>query len=232
MTRSMTRLPRTFLRLWTGAWLGLTAAHALAAAELRPLAPEVRLEVTLRGRRIRLTRSPQWERPKQRGTGTVAQPAKVLLEELASGDWATLSTRLDETGDLVGPLLGLRIAQFCQVVLLPQNQFAEFLRADAEKRRDLLESLFDTRRFAEVERWLVAVRKDAARDLEAVDQRLGIADEMKPTSCCQPGNGRKISIPHRNENAIASSGTPRAASQASSAAPSSPPSSFGAIRTV
>ena len=147
---------------------GLRSDHAALG-----VAPQVRLEVTLRGRRLRLTRSPQWERPKQRGTGTVTQNAKVTLEELTAGAWTTLSTRLDETGDLVGRLLGLRLAQFCQVVLLPQNQFAEFLRADAEKRRDLLESLFDTRRFAEVERWLVTARKEAAQDLEAVDQRLG-----------------------------------------------------------
>jgi exonuclease SbcC len=146
---------------------GLRSDHAAEG-----VAPEVGLEVTLRGRRLRLTRAPQWERPKQRGTGTVTQNAKVLLEEHHRGAWTTLSTRLDETGDLVGRLLGLRLAQFCQVVLLPQNQFAEFLRADAEKRRDLLESLFDTRRFAEVERWLVAARKDAAHDLEAVDQRI------------------------------------------------------------
>jgi exonuclease SbcC len=146
---------------------GLRSDHAADG-----LAPEVRLEVTLRGRRLRLTRSPQWERPKKRGTGTVTQNAKVLLEELTRGAWTTLSTRLDETGDLVGRLLGLRLAQFCQVVLLPQNQFAEFLRADAEKRRDLLESLFDTRRFAEVERWLGTARQDAARELAAVDQRL------------------------------------------------------------
>ena len=135
-------------------------------------APRVVLEVTLRGRRFRLTRSPAWERPKLRGTGTVTQQAKVHLEEQTGGAWTTLSTRLDETGDQIGALLGLKLAQFCQVVLLPQGQFAEFLRADAEKRRDLLESLFDTRRFADVERWLVSRRKEAARELDDVDQRL------------------------------------------------------------
>ena len=60
----------------------------------------------------------------------------MLLEERTGGGWTTLSTRLDETGHLVGRLLGLSLAQFCQVVLLPQGQFADFLRADAEQRRD------------------------------------------------------------------------------------------------
>ena len=149
------------------------ATHALRSDHAADgVAPRVRLEATLRGRRLRLSRSAQWERPRRRGTGTVTQHASVLLEELVGTTWTSLSTRLDETGELVGRLLGLRLAQFCQVVLLPQNEFAEFLRADAEKRRDLLESLFDTRRFAEVERWLVAARKEAALDLAAADRRL------------------------------------------------------------
>jgi hypothetical protein len=31
---------------------------------------------------------------------------------------------------------------------------------------------------------------------------------MKPTSCCQPGKGRRITKPQRNENAIATTGVP------------------------
>ncbi len=64
------------------------------------------------------------------------------------------------------------MAQFCQVVLLPQGQFAEFLRADADRRRALLETLFDTRRFADVESWLVTRRQVTARDLGELDDQL------------------------------------------------------------
>ena len=48
-------------------------------------APQVVLELTLRGRRLRVTRSPQWERPKRRGSGTVTEQARVLVEE-CTGD--------------------------------------------------------------------------------------------------------------------------------------------------
>ena len=67
------------------------------------------------------------------------------------------------------------MTQFCQVVLLPQGQFAEFLRADADRRRALLESLFDTERFAAVERWLVERRKESFRALEQID---GVLSEV------------------------------------------------------
>ncbi len=150
-----------------GGGRGLRSDHAGEG-----VAPEVVLEVSLRGRRLRLTRSPQWDRPKRRGVGTLTEQSRVHLQECGLTGWTTLSTRLDEAGHLVGGLLGLTLSQFCQVVLLPQGQFADFLRADAEKRRELLESLFDTGRFTAVERWLVARRQETARAVDEVDQRL------------------------------------------------------------
>jgi exonuclease SbcC len=149
------------------------AARSLHSDHAAPgTRPEVVLEATVRGRRIRLSRSPSWERPKHRGTGTTSEQARAHLEERRGDGWTTLSTRLDEIGHQVRTLLGLDVTQFCQVVLLPQGQFAEFLRADADRRRALLESLFDTERFADVERWLVERRKDSSRVLEEADQRL------------------------------------------------------------
>jgi exonuclease SbcC len=135
------------------------------------VAPGVVLEVTLRGRRLRIIRSPAWDRPKRRGAGTTPEQSRVLVEELTGSGWVTHTTRLDEAGLLLGGLLGLSLQQFCQVVLLPQGQFAEFLRADADRRRALLETLFDTRRFADVESWLVTRRQAAARDLADLDDR-------------------------------------------------------------
>ena len=134
--------------------------------------PEVVLEATVRGRRLRLTRSPQWERPKRRGSGTTTEQARVHLEQQVAGEWTTVSTRLDETGEEVHRRLGLKLTQFCQVVMLPQGQFAEFLRADADIRRSLLEDLFDTKRFSQVERWLVERRKTTFRALEDADQQI------------------------------------------------------------
>ncbi|MCY7374017.1 MAG: SMC family ATPase [Spirochaetaceae bacterium] len=155
-------------RAGAGAKSSLRSDHAAAGVR-----PEVTLELTLRGRRLRITRSPQWDRPKLRGSGTTTEPARVLVEESGPEGARTLSTRLDESGHLLGALLGLSLAQFCQVVLLPQGQFADFLRADADKRRALLESLFDTSRFAAVEGWLVGRRQATWRAVEDSDQQIG-----------------------------------------------------------
>jgi exonuclease SbcC len=125
------------------------------------LAPRVRLELTLAGRRFRLTRSPQWTRPKRRGSGSTRQQASVLVEERLEGSWTALTTRLDEAGHLVQDLVGMTMAQFCQVALLPQGRFQAFLRARSDERHQLLEQLFSSRRFADIERWL----RDKARAL-------------------------------------------------------------------
>ena len=59
-----------------------------------------------------------------------------------------MSTRIDEGSEYLRTRLGLSAEQFCQVVLLPQGDFARFLRAEPEDRGRLLRTLFDVGRFA------------------------------------------------------------------------------------
>ncbi|QWC85114.1 SMC family ATPase [Nocardioidaceae bacterium] len=139
----------------------LRSDHAPPDAE-----PRVDLEVTVRGRRLRLTRTPRWQRPKKRGSGTTTAQASVTLQECVAGQWVHLSSRIDETNHLLGELTGLTAEQFCQVVLLPQGQFATFLRAGSDERRGLLQKIFAASRFADVERWLVDRRQQTRRRSE------------------------------------------------------------------
>ncbi|HEU4675128.1 MAG TPA: SMC family ATPase, partial [Motilibacteraceae bacterium] len=128
------------------------------------VAPRAVLELTVSGRRFRFTRSPAWQRPKRRGTGTTTEPAHVLVEERVQDAWTLRSNRLDEAGQLVGDLLGMTLAQFSQVVLLPQGQFDTFLRSSSEDRQKVLTRLFQTGRFEQVERWFAERRLDLLRE--------------------------------------------------------------------
>lgn len=131
---------------------------------------EVQLEATLGGRRMRITRKPEQERAKLRGTGTTTEQARVLLEEQAGGSWRAVSTRVGEADAEIADLMGMSADQFFQVVLLPQGEFARFLHADAGDRAKLLQRLFGTDRFHAVEEWLARRRKataDEVRDAEA-----------------------------------------------------------------
>lgn len=131
--------------------------------------PKVTLEATLGGRRLRLTRSPAFERPSSRDSTRFTEvQAKGTLEWL-DGSGENLS-RLTDIGDEVVRLLGMSADQFFQVVLLPQGDFAKFLRAENEDREKLLEKLFDTQRFGTAETWLADRRRAAEADLTARTQ--------------------------------------------------------------
>ncbi len=133
----------------------------------------VALEVTLGGRRLRITRSPQQDKPSSRGGSTVV-PAKVQLDELAAGGWQSLSTRVGEADAEITELMGMSAEQFFQVVLLPQGEFATFLRADAVKRGELLARLFGTDRYRAVEEWLADRRRITAAEVSDAEQELRV----------------------------------------------------------
>ncbi|GAA3611214.1 hypothetical protein GCM10022223_29120 [Kineosporia mesophila] len=145
-----------------GAGARYRSDHADPAAK-----SEVVCEFTVSGRRLEITRSPEWQRPKKRGTGFTREQARVVVRERAGDDWVGLTHRMDEAGDLIGQLIGLGPDQFTKLVLLPQGEFAAFLRATAEERRPLLQKLFGTDRFAAVEGWLGERRREAAGSVNA-----------------------------------------------------------------
>ena len=145
----------------------LRSDHASAADRT-----EVTFETTIGRRHLRITRRPQQVRPKVHGTGTTSEPAKILLEEESGGRWHTVSTRAKEADDEIADAMGMSADQFFQVVLLPQGQFAQFLHADADERRKLLQKLFRTGRFRTVEDWLAERRKTTRDQVRAAEQAL------------------------------------------------------------
>ncbi|MGN6238824.1 MAG: AAA family ATPase [Cellulosimicrobium cellulans] len=129
----------------------------------------------------RVRRTPEYRRPKKRGTGTTTQQASVRLwrlagvpsaEALAGVDGSPgelLSARLDEAGDEIRRIVGLDRRQLVQTVVLPQGEFATFLRAKPEDRAVLLQKVFGTElyhraavRLAELAR-AARARSDGAR---------------------------------------------------------------------
>jgi DNA repair protein SbcC/Rad50 len=127
---------------------------------------EIRLEATIGGRRLRITRSPEQDRPKKRGDGFTREQASVLLEERSGDGWEAKSTRVGEADAEIADLMGMSAEQFFQVVLLPQGQFAQFLQADAETRAKLLQKLFGTDRFRAVEDYLAERRRVTADEVK------------------------------------------------------------------
>jgi exonuclease SbcC len=143
--------------------------------------PRVTLEFSVRGTRYRISRVPEHRRPKRRGDGFTVEKTQVHLERMAAGGWHSLSHSKAEVADEVIDAVGLTRAQFTQVMLLPQGEFARFLRSGDDDRRVLLTKLFGTQLYdritAELDRRRAAAaraRQDAA---DAIDHAVSAAGE-------------------------------------------------------
>jgi exonuclease SbcC len=135
-----------------------------AAADVEP---RVGLEFSVRGTRHRVTRTPEYERPKKHGTGMTRQAASVHLERRVGPRWESRSSNKAEVAELLADELGLTRDQFTQVVLLPQGEFARFLRADDDDRRKLLTRLFGTHLYDQITDELDRRRGEAAKDVDS-----------------------------------------------------------------
>ncbi|WP_461187055.1 AAA family ATPase [Arthrobacter sp. Z4-13] len=130
--------------------------------------PAVSCEFSAQGRRFEVTRSPAWEKPSARGrNGFTTQQAKTLLRERVDGAWVVKSARNDEAGAEILALLGMDREQFTRVVLLPQGDFAAFLRSKATDRLELLQKLFGTQRFE-------AVEQELSRQAQAAKEEVSV----------------------------------------------------------
>ncbi|MFE7835356.1 AAA family ATPase [Streptomyces sp. NPDC057474] len=177
---------------------GMTLRSDHAAPSTRT---EVRLELTVAGRRLEITRQPPWERPKKGNRpGTTVDKAQSWLREYdaVAASWKDLSRSHQEIGEEITQVLGMSREQFCQVVLLPQGDFARFLRADAEARGRLLGRLFDTHHFAAVEKRLADRRRateaqvregdaELLADAHRMQQAAGDAPELPELAPGDPG---------------------------------------------
>ena len=167
-------------------------ARRLRSDHAAPGTPtEVQLEATIGGRRMRITRKPEQERRKLRGSGTTTEQAKVLLEEFTGASWHAVSTRAGEADTEIADLMGMSADQFFQVVLLPQGEFAKFLHADAGDRAKLLQRLFGTDRFHAVEEWLARRRKTTADEVREAELGISglLARVAQAAGVAVPGDG-------------------------------------------
>ena len=95
---------------------------------------------------FRVKRSPEYQREKARGEGlTPVKASAVLWRVEADGTLTPMATQPREANTLLREeIVGLTKEQFTQTVVLPQGEFATFLRADTKEREPLLSKIFAT----------------------------------------------------------------------------------------
>ena len=123
----------------------------------------------------RILRSPEYWRPKKRGTGTTRQNAAAKLWRLSAPGGHALDepiTRLEDVGAEVNRIVGLSRDQFTQTVVLPQGRFARFLRATSAERHTLLCDVFGTGVFDAIQAEIAERNRLTDREAQAARQAL------------------------------------------------------------
>jgi len=146
------------------------------------LSTSVRFDFSVGDKTYRVLRSPLQDRPKLRGEGTTTdQPTATLWDRTNAGphhEGDPLATKWGEVTERIEAILGFRSVQFRQVVMLPQGQFQKLLQAPSKDREEILQRLFRTERFREIQDTLKQRALAGARELEQSQTRRQIVLEQ------------------------------------------------------
>ena len=115
----------------------------------RPELPTyVELEFIQGGKQYTIRRSPEYERAKKRGVGTVTVGAEATLVCHSDG---TILTRSDAVNERLRQVIGLDREQFAQTVMIAQGDFLKILNASSRERKELFQKIFNTGLYARLQ---------------------------------------------------------------------------------
>lgn len=128
----------------------------------------VRLFFVHRKQHYEIVRSPRYERPKKRGSGTVTQAEKAEL--FCEGKMTADGAR--EVTEAMQSLLGLNAEQFKQVSMIAQGEFQKLLIAGAKERTQIFRTIFHTRNVETVVRLISEQAKTLYASYNNLMQRI------------------------------------------------------------
>lgn len=135
---------------------------------------EVELIFSTSSGNYKVRRQPAYERVKKNGKGVTKQNAKACLFKLDEQlrEVSEPLTKTSDVGTEITRIVGLNREQFTQTVVLPQGKFAQFLRSTSKDRQDLLQELFGTAIFEDLQLDLVERAREVKKKQEALNANL------------------------------------------------------------
>lgn len=126
----------------------------------------------------KVRRTPPYERPKKRGTGTMSENATAKLWRLSTVEdtiGEPVASMVQEVGVEMQEILGLTRDQFMQTVVLPQGRFSTFLRAKPDERAAVLRDVFGTAIYQQMQDQLAEMARTANRSIITVQGEVSSA---------------------------------------------------------
>ncbi len=143
-------------------------------SKFAPLGEESFVEFTfeIRGKKYRVKRTMPYPY-KKRGGEISEKPTEVLLEEFgAEKKFVPVGYTKSETDSFLEKLLGLNFAQFRQVVVLPQGDFAKFLKASSNEKSEILKKIFPIQHYEKICTMAKEKFQAAQREFSACEKSL------------------------------------------------------------
>lgn len=117
-------------------------ARMLRSKYAAPQTPtEVILTFLYRGKKYKIRRNPEYDRPKKSGQGFTTQSAGA---ELTLPDGKVI-TKTNEVKDKIQEILGIDCNQFTQIAMIAQGDFLKLLLADTKNRQAIFREIFETK---------------------------------------------------------------------------------------
>ena len=101
---------------------------------------QVNFDFELSGKRYRIERTLAYLKTGNKNLTS----GKVALMKYNNGELEVIATKEQEVKEKVEELIGLDDKQFCQIIILPQGKFKEFLLSKSSEKKETLRSLFNT----------------------------------------------------------------------------------------
>lgn len=126
----------------------------------------------------KVTRNPEYQRPKGRGTGFTLQKAEATLE---FPDARQPVSRAREVTKAVTELIGLDCRQFSQIVMIAQGDFQKLLISGTETRGEIFRQIFHTGLYQELQNRIRDAVKECGKEYD--DIRKSISQYMDDVVC-------------------------------------------------
>lgn len=138
----------------------------------------VELTFSSHGKEYQVRRSPEYLRPKGRGTGYTLQKSDA---QLTFFDGRPPVTKMKEVTKAVTELLGLDYRQFTQIAMIAQGDFQKLLLAGTAERAEIFRRIFHTGLYQEFENRLKGAMKERWKDYDEL--RRSISQYLDGVRC-------------------------------------------------
>ena len=120
------------------------------------------------GKKYTVFRNPEYERPKKRGEGVTKEKADATLT-LPSGKVITSKNEVDSK---IPEIMGMDAAQFAQIAMLAQGDFARLLNASTDERMKIFRRIFNTYPYRTLQEELKRSFLDVSDELKTCEESI------------------------------------------------------------